>query len=106
MTQVLMGYVTFKDAQEAQSLCGKMVEQRVIACANILPAHLAIYECNGNVQSSSEVTAIVKTTADRERQIQEFITAHHSYSTPCAVFWPIEQGPDKFLQWIYKQTHD
>lgn len=92
--------------EEAQKICRSLVEQKLIACANVLPPHTSIYRWNEAVQTELEVLAVIKTTSDKIEQIQLYIAANHSYTTPCAVFWPIEQGPDNFLNWVYKQTHD
>ena len=101
-----MGYITFKDQNEAQTLCRVMVEKRLIACANIHGPHTAIYNWENSVHTDTEVSATLKTTKDRLKAVEEFVVQNHSYTTPCLVFWPIEEGTDNFLDWIYTQTHD
>ena len=56
-------YTTWPDADVAIEVSRQLVGQRLIACANVLPAATAIYEWNGSVQQDTEVPVILKTTA-------------------------------------------
>lgn len=99
-----MGYVTFRDAEEAEKICRELVETNLIACANIFPAHKAIYSWKDAIQTTNEVMAIFKTNADIVADVIEMINAEHSYDVPCVVTWKIDDGNGEFLEWIEKQT--
>ncbi|NBO19039.1 MAG: divalent-cation tolerance protein CutA, partial [Proteobacteria bacterium] len=40
-------YSTFPNKEEALSVCGKLLEERLIACANLLPEMTAVYRWQG-----------------------------------------------------------
>ena len=93
-------YMTAASQDEAQSISKTLVEERLVACANILPAHSSLYWWEGKVESAQEVAVIFKSRAELFPQIEARIRALHSYDVPCIVSWPIEQGHAPFLQWI------
>jgi len=97
-------YVTCADSEEAQKIAGLLLEKDLIACANILQPHMAIYKWEGAVESGQEQAMILKTRADLFDEVEQAICAVHSYECPCIVAMPVIEGHDPFLQWINDQT--
>lgn len=96
----LMVYVTYPDAGLAKESSRAVVEARLAACANILPAHQSLYWWEGAVQDEAEVAVIYKTTDEKFGALKDMLIELHSYEVPCVVAWPITQGHDPFLAWI------
>lgn len=103
---IWIGYITFKTKKQALSICHQLLQQKLIACANILPPHHSLYEWNGRMESTREVLAFIKTQQSLLKKVEQKIRDLHSYDTPCIVFWPIEAGADKFLSWVNNQTQN
>jgi len=101
---IVMGYATFRDAEEAEKICRELVESNLIACANIFQPHTAIYNWKDAVQTTSEVAVTFKTNADTVPDVIDLINSEHSYDVPCVVTWKIDDGNGEFLEWIQKQT--
>jgi periplasmic divalent cation tolerance protein len=99
-------YVTAKSGEEAESIARALVEQRLVACANVLGEIGSIYRWDGEIRSESEVAFIVKTRASLVEQVVARITEMHSYSCPCVVALPIEGGNLDYLEWIQAETRD
>ncbi len=99
-----MGYATFKDAEEAEKICRELVDMNLIACANILAPHTAIYSWKDAVQKTTEIAVIFKTNKSVVQDVIDFINAEHSYDVPCVVTWNIDDGNEEFLSWVDKQT--
>ncbi|MCK6418178.1 MAG: divalent-cation tolerance protein CutA [Alphaproteobacteria bacterium] len=97
-------YATFATAEEAQTIARALLEERLVACANIMAAHESLYWWEGEIQSGRETGVLFKTRADLFDQVTDFIKARHSYAVPCIVAWPVEQGHGPFLQWIMQET--
>ena len=97
---VMIGHITFKDAAEAKTLCRKMVEERLIACANISPEIQSLYMWDGVLQEDIEARAFIKTTAANSVRITDFLQKNHSYSVPAAVFWKVDAGSAAYLNWV------
>ncbi|NQV57219.1 MAG: divalent-cation tolerance protein CutA, partial [Rhodospirillales bacterium] len=64
----------------------------------------SIYWWDGEIQSDTEVSILLKTTAALAESVTERIKALHSYAVPCVVALPIETGNQDFLNWIDKET--
>jgi periplasmic divalent cation tolerance protein len=97
-------YMTAGSEQEAKGLGRTLVEERLAACANVLPGMTSIYWWEGQAQHDQEVVLIAKTRADLVDALTERVLELHSYSCPCVVALPIEGGNPAFLQWIVDET--
>ena len=97
-------YVTVNDQQEAINISQTLVEERLVACANVLGETTAIYWWEGKVERSSEVALIMKTRADLLDAVTEKIKKYHSYDCPCIVALPISGGNRNFLDWLDEET--
>jgi periplasmic divalent cation tolerance protein len=93
-------YVTTGDVQEARRIGRAAVEARIAACANVIAGIDAIYMWQGKVQETEEAVLILKTMADRLREVIELIRGLHSYECPCIEAWPITDGHRPFLDWV------
>jgi periplasmic divalent cation tolerance protein len=97
-------YVTAANAEEAKAIGEALVQERLVACANILGPIASIYWWQGKVQQESEAVLVAKTRADRVEQVIARVKALHSYTVPCVVSLAIEQGNPDFLRWIAAET--
>jgi periplasmic divalent cation tolerance protein len=99
-------YMTCADEAEARKIATSLLDERLIACANITAPHKALYNWNGKREESSEVAVIMKTRADLFVRAREKARALHSYECPCIVALPVVNGHGPFLDWIESETAD
>jgi len=97
-------YVACGDAIEARHIGRVLVEERLIACANVVDGMASIYWWRGAVEEAEEVVLIAKTRSDLVPTLMERIKALHSYDVPGIVVLPIVQGNPDFLTWIAAET--
>ena len=97
-------YVTFSSGEEAERLATSLVEQRLVACANISSPVTSIYEWEGKVHKASEVVMMAKTQAANLDAVIQHIQEQHSYTCPCIVTWPIAKGHEPYLEWITRSS--
>jgi periplasmic divalent cation tolerance protein len=97
-------YVTASNADEAKKIGEALVQERLVACANVLAPIASIYWWQGQVQRESEAVLIAKTRAELVEHVIARVKALHSYTVPCVVSLPIEQGNPDFLGWIAAET--
>lgn len=93
-------YAVFANADEAESIGRRCVEERLAACVNILGPIQSIYRWVGAVESADEVAALFKTTDDMAEALITRISGLHSYDVPCTVSWPIEKILGPYARWI------
>lgn len=103
MEYVLL-YVTTSSRDEAMAIGRAVVEERLAACANVLPGMTSIYRWQGAIEQSDETVLLLKTRSELANEATRRVVALHSYECPCVVALPIEAGNPSYLQWISEQT--
>ena len=93
-------YAVFANAEEAERIGRKVIEEKLAACINILAPCRSIYRWKGVVESADEVPAILKTHTWQADELIERIAALHSYDTPCIAVWPIEKLLRRYADWV------
>ena len=101
---MIIVYVTYPNKEEAKRVSEMLVQERLVACANILSGHESLYWWQGKVQNETEVAVLYKSRNENFDALEARIKALHSYDVPCIISWPIEQGHGPFLKWIEEQT--
>lgn len=101
---VLFAYMTASNRDEALRLARAAIDQRLAACANVLPPITSVYRWEGAVQEEDEVAVIFKTTAERFDALVSVLKALHSYTCPCIVALPVGGGNPDFLAWIAQEV--
>ncbi len=99
-------YTTWPDDQEAVTVARGLLDQRLIACANILPAHQALYRWEGAVRSDREHVVLFKTTTALLTTVRQKITFLHPYDEPCILALSVEElaSAPGFLKWLENET--
>jgi periplasmic divalent cation tolerance protein len=99
-------YITAARVEEARRIGRVLVEERLVACANILPGLDSIYHWKGAVAEDKEVLLIVKTRAELVDAAIARVKALHSYTCPCVVALPILAGNPAYLEWLGQETRE
>ena len=97
-------YITCANEAEALKIGTSLVEERLAACANILPGMISCYWWEGKVHQDRETVLVVKSRAALSGQLIEKVKALHSYEVPCVVFLPILEGNPEYLNWLGEET--
>jgi periplasmic divalent cation tolerance protein len=93
-------YMTAGSLEEARRIGRELVSAKLAACVNILPQMQSIYVWEDKLQEEAEVVLIAKTTAARAAELVAKVKSLHSYTVPCIVSLPVEDGYPPFLDWI------
>ena len=97
-------YMTAGSVDEANRLARTLVEERLVACANVYDGVRSFYWWEGAVQDGAEAVVIAKTRADRVDAAVSRVRDLHSYACPCVVVLPIAGGNPAFLDWIGQEA--
>ncbi len=92
-------YTTFPDADTARRLCRMLVEEGLVACANLVPIQ-SIYQWEDKIEEEGEVAALLKTRVELIGDVEATLCAAHPYEVPALVAWPIVAGHPPYLDWI------
>ena len=104
MTDALIVFSTCADETEALRLANTLVEARLAACVNVLPAIQSVYRWQGAIENAREILLVVKTTRQRFEAVCDLISTVHSYDTPEIIAVPVAAGSEKYLAWLTAQV--
>lgn len=93
-------YATYPSLAGAEAAARQLVEARLVACANILPAMVSVYRWEGQVERADEVVLLLKTTAAQAGAVVEAVRAGHPYEVPAIVILPVEGTHPAFAAWV------
>ncbi|MDE2148279.1 MAG: divalent-cation tolerance protein CutA [Gammaproteobacteria bacterium] len=99
MNQVLLVLVTAPEAA-ADALATALVEQRLAACVNCLPAVRSTYRWRGAVEHAAETLLLVKTSTARFPALQDAVLKLHPYELPELVAVSVDAGLPAYLDWV------
>ena len=99
MTEMLMVFTTFPNAEDAARAARTLVAERLIACANILPGARSIYRWQGEVADQPEVVMLMKTRKQDWSTLISRLHELHTYDTPECVAVRIAAGAPKYMAW-------
>ncbi len=95
--------VSCESTEQAKTMVDSLLNDQIIACAQILPKIESFYRWRGQIESSEECLLLLKTAASQFAAIEQRITSLHSYQTPEIIAVPIVAGTTEYLQWIDEQ---
>jgi periplasmic divalent cation tolerance protein len=98
--QILLAISTFPDAETANRVAEALVEEKLAACANIIPAVHSIYRWKEKIETAGEVMVLLKTTEDRLVELQEKLRSVHPYEVPELICIKIDRGSPDYLRWV------
>lgn len=96
-------YMTTSSVDEAKEIAKKLLDKKLIACANMFPI-TSLYYWDDKLCDDSEFAVIMKTRTELLDELIEQIKKNHSYEVPCIVSWDISNGNEDYLGWIEKET--
>jgi periplasmic divalent cation tolerance protein len=99
-------YSTWPTLDSAEAAARALLEERQIACANIVPGVRSVFRWEGQIQVEAEVSMFAKTSADRAAGARDLLLRLHPYETPCLTAFPImaEASNSAFLNWVAAET--
>lgn len=102
--EVRVVLVTAPDAEVAERLARTLVDERLAACVNAVPAVRSFYRWEGRVEDASEVLLVVKTRADRTAALAARVREIHPYELPEVLELPAVGGSPAYLDWLRKES--
>ena len=92
--------ITTSSSEEAEKIAEALVQERLAACVNIVPAITSIYRWQGEVHRDSEVLLIAKSRPELFEPLAARVRELHSYEVPEIIAVPIVAGSEAYLRWI------
>ena len=106
MSGFIMVYVTCASKAEAEKISQALLNEHLIACANILGPVSSHFHWNGKIDCAEEYLVIMKSRVDLFAALEQRVRGLHSYDVPEVLAVPIVEGSKAYLDWMNKAlTH-
>ena len=86
--------------EEGNRLGRALVEERLVACATLLPPVHSVYRWRGKIESSTETLLLLKTASEQLPALESRLQELHSYQTPEFLVLAVEAGSHPYLAWL------
>jgi periplasmic divalent cation tolerance protein len=84
---------------DAAAIARTLIDERLAACVNILPAMLSVYRWQGKVEQDREQQIVIKTSSDRVAALQSRLRQLHPYELP--EFLVLDAtGSEAYVAWV------
>jgi len=84
----------------ADRIARTLVDERLAACVNVVPAVRSVYRWEDEVQQDEEALLVVKTTLGRLGALDARLREIHPYDTYELVALAVDGGNAAYLEWI------
>jgi len=91
---------TAGNAEEAARIGRILVDERLAACATLVPGARSIYRWQGAVEEAAETLMLIKTTAAKGEALEARLRELHSYEVPEFLVLTVEGGSQPYLDWL------
>src|SRR5215203_2576076 len=103
-TKIVMMYVPCGSEEEAAGIITTLLEERMVACGNILPSQ-SFYHAEGKILNESELILVCKTTQGRAPAVEERVAQLHSYEIPCIITIEALSVNRAYAEWVFRQVN-
>lgn len=100
MSNVQVCLITCPSRDVARQIAHTLVEERLVACVNIVDGVTSVYRWEGAVQEDAELLLIAKTTEEKLAALRERLPQLHPYSVPELLALRVDSGLPAYLQWV------
>ncbi len=100
MTDALIVFTAFANEDDAARVARVLVEERLAACANLLPGARSIYAWEGKVADEREVVVLMKTRKQDWPALMSRLHELHPYDTPECVAVRLAAGAPRYMAWL------
>ncbi|MEJ2114930.1 MAG: divalent-cation tolerance protein CutA [Gammaproteobacteria bacterium] len=100
MRTPILVITTFPDINTAEQMSHEMVQAKLAACVNIIPAGQSIYLWKGEICRETEHIVLIKTTDKHYPELELYIKQQHPYELPEIISTPITSGSKEYIEWL------
>ena len=96
----LIVFMTASSREEAVKIVRTLLEERLIACGNIVDSVSSFFWWKGKIEEEKEVLVIMKSDEKLFKKLSKRVTELHSYDVPEILALPIVDSSSSYLEWL------
>jgi len=103
MTDKIVVLTNCGSADEAAKIARALVEKKLAACVNVMPAGRSFYRWKGVIEDQQESLLVIKSSRALFNDLRVEIEKLHSYEVPEVIAVPIVDGSEGYLEWLDRE---
>ena len=100
MSPYVVVIMTAANREEAVKIVRSLLEERLIACANIVGPISSIFWWQGKIDEAREFLVFMKSHENHFERLSEKVAEIHSYEVPEIIALPIIKVSPPYLEWL------
>jgi periplasmic divalent cation tolerance protein len=92
--------VTTASKAEAEKISQTLLNEKIIACANIINPVTSFFNWQNKVDKCEECLVVMKSRSDLFAELAERVKQLHSYEVPEVLALPIVDYSEAYLKWM------
>jgi len=96
--------MTAPDADTARRVARALLDERLIACASLVPGVTSIYRWQGAVEEAAEVLVVMKTRTELVSRLTARAAELHPYEVPEVLALEVDGGLSAYCRWVMEET--
>jgi periplasmic divalent cation tolerance protein len=96
--------VTCPNQKVGERIGRTLVQERLAACASIVPGVTSIHRWQGKVSRDAEILLVIKTQKARLASLMRRVEGIHPYSVPEILALSLTAGSAPYLAWMREAT--
>ena len=103
-TGISVVLVSVPDLEVGRRLARALLDERLVACANLVPGVTSLYHWECEVQEDDEVLLVMKTRSGLVPRLSERIPELHPYELPEVLALRVTDGLPAYCRWVLDET--
>ena len=91
---------------EARLVSRFLVQERLVASAQIIPWIESVYMLDNKLETTQESKVVYKTPLSKFEKVKEVILSNAKYEVPEILYHIIDGGNQEYLDWLKESTPD
>ncbi len=92
--------MTAANRNEAKNIIRILLEEKLIACANMIEGISSFFWWKEKIDEEKEVLVLMKSSKDKFEKLSKRVIEIHSYEVPEILSIPIVNGSSTYMDWM------
>jgi periplasmic divalent cation tolerance protein len=97
-------FCTVPSEAVAEQIARTLLDERLVACVNIVPGIRSLYRWNDQVEDDRELLLVIKTQVDRYDALEARLTQLHPYEVCEVVALEVAAAAPAYLRWLLAES--
>ena len=104
MHSLIIISTTFEQKEDGVKIARLLLEERLVACAQLSGPISSYYHWNGRVADSTEFSLTLKTIASLYERVEARLNVIHPYELPEIVSHTVTQVSKEYKEWVKNEV--